>query len=287
MDIVTGVTLRERKLEDRGVIVVIAQGTVNTALLNTILFGASKQSGSGEYIGYIVIPRVEVKSLETSFDDRVKKGTKVSRQEIKENASRESLSESGGVMKEKSIANTKSKNKFQSETAGQTIKMGPETVSVWGLYDKPNDVTSRFSQFFSSAGYELTDYNDIIGQCPGPTTSQIRKATVKTGQMQASLRRQVLQTLKKCDISFLVIGTLDVDTAQIDRNSGRNSARASVNLQVLDLRKRFPRTLATIGPEYTTALGRSKNEAVAGALKIVAGKGAELVISSLRAKGIR
>jgi hypothetical protein len=97
----------------------------------------------------------------------------------------------------------------------------------------------------------------------------------------------VLDAGEKCKLLLFAIGTLDVDSIEADKNSGGIRARASVNIQVVDLRNDNRPVLASVGPVSYYGVGPQEDGAKSEALKLAAKEAAMSIVNQLRNKKIK
>ena len=87
-------------------------------------------------------------------------------------------------------------------------------------------------------------------------------------------------------IGFVAIGTINVNTALVDKVSGNFTVSASIRVDVSEIIDGFPEVVASIGPVQVRSQGLEDNEAEKNALIKAGQKAAQEIVNSLKAQGI-
>jgi hypothetical protein len=89
------------------------------------------------------------------------------------------------------------------------------------------------------------------------------------------------------DIPYLAIGTLDVGMKDTDPATGLTRVYVTVTGKIVSLKKRFPKTVAAVGPIQYAGLGPSQTVARNNALKLAAESAGQTLTQQLNSKGVR
>jgi hypothetical protein len=263
---------------------IAVRATVNENILNSIIASASgaAASGQGSSFGFLVIPRIQIEA--TTFDPTVKKKATATAKIKEEKVSAEELKDTDDGSLERNVDGTKVTTTATAKTSGSTTRKAQQ--AKWALGDA-KDVDASISKYLTEAGFEPSPYANIRGKCKTMKTDEVRTDALKTPDLSDDVREAVLDAGEKCKLSFFAVGSLDVDSIEEDKNSGGIRARASVNIQVADLRDDNRRIVASVGPTFYTEVGAQEDEAKAKALKLAAKEAAMSIVNQLRNKKIK
>jgi len=95
-----------------------------------------------------------------------------------------------------------------------------------------------------------------------------------------------VQGLQAAQIPYLALATLDVGLPDTDPATGLARVYVTVTGKVVDVTGRFPRTLASVGPEQFAGTGPSSDVAQTNALKLAADKAARELVSQVNVVGV-
>ena len=84
----------------------------------------------------------------------------------------------------------------------------------------------------------------------------------------------------------MAIGTINVNTALVDKVSGNFTVSASIRVYVSQIVDGFPEVIAAIGPIQVRSQGLEDNEAEKNALIKAGEKAAQEIVNSLKAQGL-
>ena len=121
----------------------------------------------------------------------------------------------------------------------------------------------------------------------GEDIEVVQEQLALDGKMNAKTRKLVIGAMRDCEITYLAIGTIDINTPRDSNVDGGLSVVVSINGQVLDLSRKFPKKVAAIGPVQARAGGLEDNEAVRNALIIAGNMAGKEIVSRLHAKKIK
>ena len=258
---------------------VVLEVAINATLIEVELQKASAVQnasvGEKSYLSFVFVAR-EVTSRK-SFDARKTKRV-VDESTVEES---EETHIEGGQMG------------FAGETLKDTVhKTGGSTLqkSDQVKYDVSNaaDINAAMTQIFSSAGYEVVEAEYLQDESEGLVNVQDFIEDFRFGDdISGATRRNAAKGCRTLGVEYFAIGTLDVGAKDIDPVSGLTRVYVSVNGKIMDLRNRFPKTVASVGPIQYAGLGPDQMVASRNALRQAGENAAQDLTSQLRAKGIK
>lgn len=143
------------------------------------------------------------------------------------------------------------------------------------------DVDAAISEVFTKAGYEVVDPRDVELE-----VSYFQMEYSAGANITASSRRDAIRQCREMEIAFFAIGNMDVSLPEYDEVSGMDKVYVKVSVKVTDLRKRLPKTVASIRGVQYAGLGSNPEVARQNALNMAAEKSAKDLIDQLRAKRV-
>jgi hypothetical protein len=183
------------------------------------------------------------------------------------------------------IAYSSETNKSYSVTTGgsKTLKSDNITYDVASA----NEFNTAMTQVFSSSGFEVVDAGDIEEESEGLVSIDAFKADFRTGDdISAETRRNAAKGAKNLDIPYLAVGTLDIGVKEIDSATGNVRVNVTVTGKMLYVQKRFPKTVASVGPVLVAGLGPNQTVAESNALKKAANIAAAELVNQLNSRGV-
>ena len=193
------------------------------------------------------------------------------------------LAEDDTTTVESTLAETKSK----SSSSGATTQQGAERTAVVREFDlvPTIDFNTKFSEIMSLNNYEPTEYLDVLDACGGEELEVVEEELAFDGRMSRETRRAVVTALRDCEVTYLAIGTIEVNQPKVSAVEGY-TVTVSITGEVLDVSRRLPKKVAAIGPVLGQAGGDEDNIAVKNALLIAGDLAAKEIVSRLNAKGV-
>lgn len=170
-------------------------------------------------------------------------------------------------------------------TGGSTMQKSDEVN-----YDvsSSEDINSVMTNIFTSAGYEVVDAEYLQEETSGLVNVENFMEDFRFGDdISGDTRRDAAKGCRSIGIQYFAIGTLNVGVKSIDSVSGLTRVYVSVNGKVLDLRGRFPKTVASVGPVQYAGLGPDQSVARRNALRQAGENAAKDLTSQLRAKDVK
>jgi hypothetical protein len=102
----------------------------------------------------------------------------------------------------------------------------------------------------------------------------------------ASSRKEAIRQCREMEVAFFAVGHMDVSLPEYDDVSGLDQVFVKVSVKVTDLRKRLPKTVASIRGVQYAGLGPNPEVARQNALNMAAEKSAKNLVDQLRAKKV-
>jgi hypothetical protein len=150
------------------------------------------------------------------------------------------------------------------------------------------DINAAMTDVFSTAGYEVVEAEYLQEETSGLLNVDDFKEDFRYGDdISGTTRRNAVKGCRSIGIEYFAIGTLDVGAKDIDPTSGMTRVYVSVNGKIMDLRGRFPKTIASVGPVQYAGLGPDQMVARRNALRLAGKNAAQDLTSKLRAKNIK
>lgn len=228
-----------------------------------------------------------------SYDDRVYKKVEAKRSFEGSDKVSESSTEGEKIKKGQISTNASASSEQKSsatatrsiETGGSTTKKSAE--STWRLIPSAN-LNQIFTASFTKAGYKVSEAAMIEPY----TNGQFKLATVEDdyragNDLKPATLASIVQGMRTAQIPYVTLGTLDVNMADEDPNTGLRRVAVTVNAKVLDISAAIPDTIASVGPVQYAGVGASDDEARTNALKLAANNAARELGSQLTNLGVR
>jgi len=168
---------------------------------------------------------------------------------------------------------------------GSTLQRSDEVE-----YDVSNaeDINVTMTDIFSSAGYDVVEAVYLQEETAGLINVEDFMEDFRYGNdIAGETMRNAAKGCQSLGIEYFAIGTLDVGAKDIDPVSGLTRVFVSVNGKIMDLRGRFPKTVASVGPVQFAGLGPDMAVARRNALRQAGENAARDLTSKLQAKDIR
>jgi hypothetical protein len=141
-------------------------------------------------------------------------------------------------------------------------------------------ITSTFSQ----AGFSVADPEFVLSDAD---LKAVKSDYSNGSDCAPATLRAVVLSLRKAQVPFLVLATLDVGMPGTDPASGLMRVSVVASARVLDLSGNLPREVAAVPPVQIYGIGPEFAVARDKALKDASVAAAREVVSQLNAAGIR
>ncbi|HXA48586.1 MAG TPA: hypothetical protein VNW52_13205 [Burkholderiaceae bacterium] len=167
------------------------------------------------------------------------------------------------------------------ETGGSsTQKMDEMGYKLLPMDNQKTSITSTFSQ----AGFSVADPEFVLSD---GDMKAVKNDYSNGSDCTPATLRAVVQSLRKAQVPYLVLATLDVGTPGVDPASGLTRVSVLASGRVLDLKGNLPREVAAVPPVQIYGVGSDYTVAMNKALKDASIAAAREVVSQLNAAGIR
>ncbi len=258
---------------------VVIEASINTSLIEVELQKVSSVENASldekSYLSFVFVAR-EVVSRK-AFDARRSK-------RVVQESTTEEREEAYVDGEQMGYANETLKDSVQT-TGGSTLQKSDKIE-----YDVSNaeDINATMTDIFSQAGYEVIEADYLQEETGNLVNVDDFKEDFRYGDdISGSTRRNAAKGCRSVGVEYFAIGTLDVGAKDIDPVSGMTRVFVSVNGKIMDLRGRFPKTVASVGPVQYAGLGPDQTVARRNALRQAGKKAAEDLTNKLRAKSIK
>ena len=160
-------------------------------------------------------------------------------------------------------SNAEASVRINSQYSGSTIKQAD--IRKWRVTEA-SGISTQLSGILADIGLNIIPSEYI----QGINLEAIRRDFGDGNDLRATTRIDMVDALKKENIPYVIIGTLDVDFPSVDPVTGNDRIYVTVNAEFLNLENRFPRVEAAIGPVQYAGLGPSESVARNNAIQLAA-----------------
>jgi hypothetical protein len=276
---VTNIRVIDESVDKKSKIITIAvRATINETAVNATLGAMSvagqQGSGEGSLFTFVFVAR-EAVSAKTKDTKRID----ISQYEAAGTAN-ESLAGTDTTASSSGEVNIVTK----TTTGGST-----ERTATQRKYQvtSSQDINANMGKILSTAGFEVTDYDDVVDVCGGVERKIIAHEFGAEDDMSRESRRSAISASSACEISLFATGTIDIGVQDIDPVTGLKRVYVSVRAQVWDITRKLPRKVASVGPVQYAGLGPNDKVARGNALTLASEQAGREIVDQLNAKGIR
>jgi len=260
---------------------------VNTVLLDGVFTASSEAAtagGDGSYMVWIFAAKKTMSTIGGTTKTFDEKRIKIEKKQAADTETNSAVDDGNTV-----IMSAEAESFSKDSAGGSREKKGAIVTSTEREYAlvSTQDLDAALSSMLSLNNYEPVDYLDILASCGGEDIEVVQEQLALDGKMNAKTRKLVIGAMRDCEITYLAIGTIDINTPRDSNVDGGLSVVVSINGQVLDLSRKFPKKVAAIGPVQARAGGLEDNEAVRNALIIAGNMAGKEIVSRLHAKKIK
>lgn len=170
------------------------------------------------------------------------------------------------------------------ESGGSTLR---KTDEVTYAVESSQNLNTAFGEVVTTSGIEYVDYADIITNCGGGPIEKLQNEFANSDDFTPQTRKAFIDAAQACEVKYLAYGTVDTGVSSLDPVTGSQRTSVSVRAQLLDISKKLPKKIASVGPKQYASLGVNQNEAGINALNLAARDLAKTLVDQLNAKGIR
>lgn len=251
---------------------ITVKAEINTMLLESIL--APARSAEASYMTFVFVSR-EQSSIKTYRD---KDTSRVEKKETQSGMEAQSANSDGGEYYAEKQTGT------QVTTGGSTIQKADE---IQYRVTTTGEINSAMSDVFTENGFEVVDAVYLEEESSGRVSIESFREDYSSGDdIDPATLSAAVAGMRDLDISYFALGTLDVGMRDTDPQTGLVRVHVTVTGQVKSLTKRFPKTVASVGPVQYAGLGPNSTVARNNALKLAAQKAAAQLTAQLHAKNL-
>lgn len=262
------------------------KAAINENVVDSRLRQLAQASGGGKTssqddIAFLVMARLA--ESQVSFDTKVTKRAESTVGTSGSSASADVASGTGSGSAEKSADAVSVTQSAKSVTGGsQETKRDRIKYVAW---PNASDIQSRVGEELTNNRVSTVPWEDLVTNCGvadnGPFSKQYAES--ESGQLPANVRTDIFKKLKECQITKIILASIEVDGYRRDPNTGLWLATGNMNIQAYDLTGRFGRS---IGSANRTFSGRAEQVKDAGlnAMANVAKAVSEVIVNQLNMK---
>ena len=199
------------------------------------------------------------------------------------------------ILNTSDISKSQSGGSIEQKAAKVIYKPASDIVSV-------NDLFTAASQVLSPAGYEMTNFADLIDDVeeevgdfdPPFDTKIMEKDYVQNNAFSKEVRRSLRKTIKEhknlmldygeTPFTFLVEIIADLNVPYTDSVTGNQKATAKITVNIFNISKRRK----SIASKFLQVSGSGQNgsDAINNAMNNATTEAAKVIVDQLNAKGI-
>lgn len=255
---------------------VVIEAEFNTKLIDSLMASTvpmkSAAAASSEEL-YMVFAFVARKiESKKAYDD---KREVISVKQSENNRSEENVVSGDGTSVRQ---NDSSQSVKKLTTGGSTEKKAAKllyTVST------STEVDNAVNKVLSTANFETVSAIDA-----GLDIDALKSDYGVGNDISPATRRAAVKLCQENDVAFLAVANMDIGLPEKDPITGLIRVYVSVTGKISDLRKRFPKTVASLEAKPYAGVGSNAEVAEKNALNTAADKSARDLVEQLRAKGI-
>lgn len=264
------------------------RATVNSKLFESLLYSGNNtasNSNAGKkrkrMVSFFIARKAE--STDTKiYDDKIAKIKKAE----KGMAAEKSATTDGTT----SVVNKQESAYKKTITGGSREIKQRSSERSWVIMPS-SDLNNNISKTLSNNGFRGIRYPSFAKRCGAPSSDIIEEEFSTLDKLTDDTEAEIFDAIAENDrcnrsIGFVAIGTINVNSALVDKVSGNFTVSASIRVDVSEIIDGFPEVVASIGPVQVRSQGLEDNEAEKNALIKAGEKAAQEIVNSLRAQGI-
>lgn len=177
-----------------------------------------------------------------------------------------------------------------STTATSTVSGGSTLLRAerieYGVAQS-EDLNSILSGELAKAGFEAVEAAFLEDSLAPGLVDAVRSDFGSGDDLRTATVRRLARAAQNADVSYVIVGTVDIGLPTTDEVSGNQRVYAKVSAKVLDLSGRLPRTVVSVAPAQHAGLGPDATVARLNALRSAADEIGREVVEQLNARAIR
>lgn len=277
--VIDAIVVDEGANKDAKVYYAVIRASINDAKLDALLNSQGEANGQahvakGAGISFLFVAR-ETASVQT-FDAR--------RTTVESAQSAVTAHQSQGLAGGKASFSESSDATKTVATGGSSVKKADE---VGFRVTSPENINTAMTEVFSSKGFDVTEYADVVNECGGAEPNKIYAEFARADELSRETRNSAFTAARQCAIGSFAFGTMDIGLQDVDPVTGNKRVYVSVRAQLLDITGRLPHVIASVGPVQYAGLGPDQSVAMRNALQLAAAEVAKTMADQLNAKGAR
>tara|TARA_B100000989_G_scaffold297935_1_gene285331 strand:- start:478 stop:1590 length:1113 start_codon:yes stop_codon:yes gene_type:complete len=280
--------IKSRQTQDKFSLNIKIRANVNGKLFESILYSQGNtvvNSSSGKKRKRMVSFFIARKAEATDTKVYDKKVTKIAKGET--GVTSEKLATTDGST---TVLNRQSTAYAKTQKGGSSELKQRSSNRSWVIMPS-SDLNSNISKTLSNNGFRGIRYPSFAKRCGAPSSEIIEEEFSSLDKLSDDTEAEIFDAIaesERCNkiIGFVAIGTINVNTALVDKVSGNFSVSASIRVDVSQIIDGFPEVIAAIGPIQVRSQGLEDNEAEKNALIKASEKAAQEIVNSLIAQGL-
>lgn len=260
------------------------KATINESVLDSrlrqtaVATGSGKASSASDDIAFLVMARVA--DSQTSFETKVTKRAESTVGTSGTSASADASSSGRGGAAESSAEAVSVTQASKTVTGGsQENKRDRINYSAWPNID---DLQNRVGEALTNNRISTVPWEDLVANCGVSDNDPFSKlyASSESGQLPANTRNDIFRKLKECQLTKIIIASIEVDGYRTDPNSGLWMASGNINIQVYDITGRFGRSIGAANRAFS-GRGEKLTDASRNALANAAKAASDVIVNQL------
>ena len=279
--------IKSKQTQDKLTLNVKIRASVNGSLFDSILFSGASAANEGTSKKRKRMVSFFIARKATSTDTKVydNKVTKIVKGE--KGVAAEKTATTDGTT---TVLN-KEESGFKKVTKGGSTEIKQRSSDREWIIMPSSDLNSNISKTLSNNGFKGIRYPSFAKRCGAPSTDIIEEEFTALDKLSDDTEAEIFDSIAESDrcnkiIGFIAIGTINVNTALVDKVSGNFTVSASIRVDVSQIIDGFPEVIAAIGPIQVRSQGLEDNEAEKNALIKAGEKAAQEIVNSLKAQGL-
>jgi len=224
-------------------------------------------SGEGSGFAFLFLQRNTTSNKQTLDKSEGQAEASASVEEdLKENSASASVKKSASI--ERTETSVRDKAKYAEDIGGG------------------QDVATAINQDLVQSGFEVTDVQEILGDCNEESLNDEITSSFKSQGTIGKLFSKIANSIKKCreDQNFKFLAVAEAEASAPYRERGMQIITMSIRVTVRNIEKRDARTIASAGPIQISGEGRDSATATKNALGKVAAAAAKIIIDTMNRK---
>jgi len=233
--------------------------------------GGAPKSAAQDDIAFLVVARMA--DSQTSFDTKVTRRAESTVGTSGSSASADAAANNRSGSAESSADAVSVTQTSKTVTGGsQEVKRDRINYVAWPNID---DLQNRVGETLTNNRIATIAWEDLVANCGVGDNDPFSRlyAESENGQLPANVRNDTFKKLKDCQLSKVILASLEVDGYRQDPNTGLWLASGNMNLTVYDLSGRFARSVGSANRNFSgraEKIGDASRAALANAAKLAA-----------------